>query len=376
MAGRAGPPGASNTDSRDLFGAEFNDEIECGGIGIGSGNCGQARHVFLFGIGSLPRQTPAMSVPLDIAGRIVSPFAGVVNRVRHGFPSRFFQGGGRIGDDLMCTTVFREIRKRRKRSIAIITRNPALFEKNGDVEKIIRENDARLNRWGRAGLPVVRLAHTGYDAQRDLDLPPPEHILIHLCRLAGLTGPVELRPYLHLTPAELAAGKLAENQVAIQSTGLAAPFAMQNREWYPERFQELCAELRSDVRVVQVGSSSDTKLEGAIDLRGKTSLRQTAAVLANSLVFIGLVGFTMHLARAVDCRSVILYGGREKPVISGYVANKNLYTQVRCAPCWLRNTCEFHRKCMDMITVEQVIAAAADQISRFGTLLEVQTAVL
>ncbi len=317
-----------------------------------------------------------MSAPVEIASRLVSPFAGVVNRVRHGFPSRFFQGAGRIGDDLMCSTVFRELRKRSKRSIAMATRNPGLFEKNPDVDKIIRQTDTRLNRWGRAGLPLVTLAHSGYDAARDADIPPDEHILIRMCRLAGVTGPVELRPYIFLTPAELAAGKLGENQVALQSTGMAAPFAMLNREWYPQRFQELCAQLRSDVRVVQVGSATDMKLEGAIDLRGKTDLRQTAAVLANSLVFIGLVGFVMHLARAVDCRSVIIYGGREKPALTGYVANKNLYSQVRCAPCWLRNACEFNRKCMEMITVDHVIAAAADQISRYGTLLEVQTAVL
>jgi ADP-heptose:LPS heptosyltransferase len=317
-----------------------------------------------------------MSTPVGIAGRLVSPFAGVVNRVRHGFPGYFFQGAGRIGDDLMCTTVFRELRKRGRRSVAMVTRHPGLFEKNPDVEKIIRQTDARLNRWGRAGLPVLTLAHSGYDPVHDQDLPPDEHILIRLCRLAGVTGPVELRPYIFLTAAELAAGRLAENQVALQSTGLAAPQAMLNREWYPQRFQELCAQLRTDVRVVQVGSPTDLRLEGAIDLRGKTNLRQTAAVLANSLVFIGLVGFVMHLARAVDCRSVIIYGGREKPSITGYVANKNLYGQVRCAPCWLRNPCEFNRKCMDMITVDQVIAATADQISRYGTLLEVQTAVL
>jgi ADP-heptose:LPS heptosyltransferase len=317
-----------------------------------------------------------MSTPVEIAGRLVSPFAGVVNRVRHGFPGRYFQGAGRIGDDLMCTTVFRELRKRGKRSVAMITRNPGLFEKSPDVEKIIRQTDARLNRWGRAGLPTLTLAHSGYDPARDADVPPDEHILIRMCRLAGIGGPVELRPYIFLTPAELAAGRLAENQVAIQSTGLASPQAMLNREWYPQRFQELCAQLRSDVRVVQIGSASDMKLEGALDLRGKTSLRQTAAVLANSLVFIGLVGFVMHLARAVDCRSVIIYGGREKPALTGYVANKNLYGQVRCAPCWLRNPCEFNRKCMDMISVDQVIAATADQISRYGTLLEVQTAVI
>jgi len=317
-----------------------------------------------------------MSTPVAIAGRLVSPFAGVVNRVRYGFPSRFFQGAGRIGDDLMCTTVFRELHKRGKRGLAIATRNPGLFEKNPDVEIIIRQTDSRLNRWGRAGLPVLTLAHSGYDAERDLDLPPDEHVLIRMCRLAGVAGPVELRPYIFLTPAELAAGRLAESQVAVQSSGLAAPLAMLNREWYPQRFQELCVQLRSDVRVVQIGSASDMKLEGAVDLRGKTSLRQTAAILANSLVFIGLVGFVMHLARAVDCRSVIIYGGREKPALTGYVANKNLYQQVRCAPCWLRNPCEFDRKCMDLISVDQVIAATADQISRYGTLLEVQTAVI
>jgi ADP-heptose:LPS heptosyltransferase len=317
-----------------------------------------------------------MAMQAGIASQIISPFAGVVNRVRHGFPSRFIQGAGRIGDDMMCTAVLRELRKRGKRSLAVITRNPSLFEKNPDVEKIIRQTDSRLNRWGLAGLPVKQLVHTGYDPARDMDLVPDEHVLVRMLRLGGVTGPVELRPYIYLTEAELTAGRHGENQVAIQSAGAGGPYPIKNREWYPERFQELCAVLRSDVRVVQVGSEKDMKLEGAVDLRGKTSLRQTAAVLANSLVYIGLVGFVMHLARAVDCRSVIIYGGREKPAITGYVANKNLYNQVRCAPCGLRNPCEFNRKCLDMISVDQVVAATADQISRYGTLLEVQTAVL
>ncbi len=318
----------------------------------------------------------AMTTPVEIAGRLVSPFAGVINRARLGFPRRFFQGTGCIGDDLMCSTVFRELRKRGKRGIVIATRSPGLFEKSPDVDRILRQTNAGCNHWGRAGLPLKVLAHSGHDDDRDADVPPDEHVLLRLCRLARVTGPVELRPYIFLTPAELAAGRLAENQVAMQSTGLAAPFALRNREWYPQRFQELCAQLRSDVRVVQLGSPGDMKLEGAIDLRGKTSLRQTAAILANSLVFIGLVGFVMHLARAVDCRSVIIYGGREQPAITGYVANQNLYQQVRCAPCWRRNACDFNRKCMNMITVDQVIVATAGQISRYGTPLEVQTAVL
>ena len=54
----------------------------------------------------------------------------------------------------------------------------------------------------------------------------------------------------------------------------------------------------------------------------------------------------MHLARAVDCRSVIIYGGREHPSQSGYSANENLYWSGACAPCWLRNDCNYGRICM------------------------------
>lgn len=317
-----------------------------------------------------------MVTPVEIAKLAVSPFAGLFNRARLGFPRRFFQDNESIAGDLMGTAVFRELRKRGARGLAMATHYPDLFRHNPDVDKIIHHPRPRLDRWLRQGLPLVRLGQMTYDAAHDADEPPDEHLLIQMCRRAGVTGKVELRPYLFLTREEFAAGRLGQNQVAMQSSNLASPNPMRNREWYPQRFQEVCAELRCDVTVVQIGATGDPKLEGAIDMRGRTTLRQSAAILAQSLAFVGLAGFLMHLARAVDCRSVIVYGGREKPAQTGYVANKNLYQHVRCAPCWLRNPCEFDRKCMDMVTVEQVIAATADQISRFGTLLEVQTAEL
>ncbi len=304
------------------------------------------------------------------------PFVGAIHRVRLGFPGGLFQGTGGLGDDLMATMIFRELKKRKARNLVMSTNHPALFQNNTDVDQILFHSRPRLNRWLKWGVPLTTLSYATYDPLRDADEMPVEHILIKLCRLAHITGSVELRPYLFLTREEFAAGRIAENQVVIQSSGLSAAHSMRNKEWYPHRFQEVCSGLRSDVSVIQLGAPDDPKLEGALDLRGKTTFRQSAAILANSLVFIGLVGFLMHLARAVDCRSVIVYGGREKPTQTGYVANKNLYSQVRCAPCWLRNPCEYDRKCMAMITPEQVIAAAAEQISRYGTLLEVQTAQL
>ena len=314
-----------------------------------------------------------MSASEGILSRAVSPFAGLVNRARLGFPGRFFAGTGLPGDDLMGTAVFRELKKRSPRRLAVASPHRALFEHNRDVDTIIGHASPRLSRLLGLGLPLVPLTYTTYNPLTDGDQPPEEHVLLKLFRRAGLTGKVELRPYLCLTKTEFAAGKIAENQVVMQSSNLANAQPMRNQEWYPERFREICTELRSDVTVIQLGAASDPKLEGAIDMRGRTHFRQSAAILANALAFVGLAGFLMHLARAVDCRSVIIYGGREKPAQTGYVANKNLYTQVRCAPCWLRNPCDFDRKCMDMITSAQVVAATAEQIGRYGTLLEVQT---
>jgi hypothetical protein len=65
----------------------------------------------------------------------------------------------------------------------------------------------------------------------------------------------------------------------------------------------------------------------------------------------------MHLARAVECPSVIVFGGREAPWQSGYICNFNLYSAVPCAPCWRWNSCDFDRKCMSDISVADVVLA-------------------
>jgi ADP-heptose:LPS heptosyltransferase len=199
-----------------------------------------------------------------------------------------------------------------------------------------------------------------------------ENYLAWPCRLAGITGKVALRPYIFLRPAELAAGRHFDRQIVIQSSGLAANTPMKNKEWYPERFQEVAKLLQGNASLIQLGSRLDPQLIGALDLRDKTSLRQAAAILANSLVFVGQVGFLMHLARAVECRSTIVYGGRETPATTGYIANKNLIGVTPCSPCWEENKCDYDRECMKMIGVEPVVGAAIEQIEKYGSPLETE----
>jgi ADP-heptose:LPS heptosyltransferase len=102
------------------------------------------------------------------------------------------------------------------------------------------------------------------------------------------------------------------------------------------------------------------------DLRGKTSLRESAAVLANSVLLLGQVGFLMHLARAVDRPAVIIYGGREKPWQSGYSCNTNLATEPYCSPCWRWNACHnpVERVCMRHVEVDDVVRAVRERAAR------------
>lgn len=308
--------------------------------------------------------------PLDYARLAPSAIALLA---LHGRPDVFINAiGAGIGDDLLCTAMLRELRARRVTNVWLTTRYPALFGHSPDLRVVVPP----LGRYDRLvqqlGTRIVYPWYTSYHPGYDRDDPMPEqHIIAVMCQKAGITGPIALRPYLTLTQGELQAGRLVMRQVAIQSSGLVAKHSMLNKNWPLERYREVVAALQGEFNFVQVGSRDDPPLPGAVDLRGKTSLRETAAVLAGSLAFVGQVGLLMHLARAVDCRSVIVYGGRETPEQSGYVSNENIYTALPCSPCWRLNACPIERACLTSIGVDAVIAGLRRQVERFGTPLEV-----
>jgi ADP-heptose:LPS heptosyltransferase len=289
---------------------------------------------------------------------------------RHGRPNTVLFFGEAPGDDLLCTVVLRELRQRGHGGVWMVSRHPSLFLGNTDVDAVIAPHEKIRKLSERTKAHYVRLRYTERDPATDRDAPPSKHIIALLCAAAGITGTVTIRPNLLLTQEERQAGVLAPRQIAIQTTGRSATYAMSNKEWFPERFQHVVDELKSEFNFIQVGSGTDPPLANVIDRRGKNTLRQTAAIMANSVCFIGLVGFPMHLARAVDCRSVIVYGGREHPDQSGYPCNENLYSPLSCSPCWLWDRCDFNRVCMTQIAAGDVVSAFRRLTSRFESPLE------
>lgn len=284
---------------------------------------------------------------------------------RQGKPAHVFRFDGGIGDEFLCTAVVRELRRRGAGSIWLITDYPELFRHNADVALTAPKNCRGVRRFLETfGIPTRKLGYAPHVNGRDVQ--PDRHVITKLCETLGLTGEITKRPYLYLSAAEKAFGRHGPRQIAIQSSGLSAKYAAHTKEWFPERFQQIVDRYRADFTFVQVGSARDPLLDGVVDLRGKTRIRETAAVLHHSSVFVGLAGFLQHLARSVECRSVIIYGGRELPSQTGYSGNENVTNQPACSPCWIYERCSYGVKCMDAVGVDQVAAAIDRQLQRGG----------
>jgi glycosyltransferase involved in cell wall biosynthesis len=69
-------------------------------------------------------------------------------------------------------------------------------------------------------------------------------------------------------------------------------------------------------------------------------------------------GFGRAITRGLDAISgdaVEIYGGFEAPWESGYEQNINLFTDLPCSPCWLREPCPYDKECMQKIDVKSFL---------------------
>jgi hypothetical protein len=287
-----------------------------------------------------------------------------------GRPEHVIFFGYGLGDDLLCGTVARELQKRGARKIVMFSKHSSLFAHNPDVTAVYNFGYPAIGRLRRWGYSCLVPQYGKYEPLTDQDITPPGHFLEIMCRMIAMRGTIDLRTYLYLTPREKEKGRLYPAQAVIHSTGLAT---MANKRWPTERYQAVVDATRGSVQWIQLGLAEDPPIRGALDLRGRSTLRESAALIAGAKVFLGQAGFLMHLARAVDTRSVIVYGGREDPAVSGYRANENIVGRTVCSPCWQRTRCDYGHECMRIIEPDSVIAAVGRQLERAGTPLEIES---
>lgn len=119
--------------------------------------------------------------------------------------------------------------------------------------------------------------------------------------------------------------------------------------WDVERYQRIVDEFRGKISFVQCGAGDEyhPRLEGVVDLVGKTDLRQIIRLMYHAGGFIGAPGFLMHLAAATPIRpferngrpkcnnrgAVIIGGGSEPYQWYAYEGQNALHTNGMLACC-------------------------------------------
>lgn len=152
--------------------------------------------------------------------------------------------------------------------------------------------------------------------------------------------------------------------------------------WDHKRYQEVVTALRGKIQFVQVGAwcNHHPPLEGVIDLRGKTNLRDLIHLVYHARGVLCGVTSLMHLAAAVpnypgrERAAVIIGGAREPRAWEAYPGHKFLSTNhlLGCQSCWKAKFSPPARRsqrdhctnlnhslpaCMDLIAPAEVIQA-------------------
>lgn len=326
---------------------------------------------------SLVKKAVLYPTKIPQAARIELKTFGVI--LRYGLPDIMLEFLGGIGDELLLTIVAHELKKRNsKLKIWQVSHSVELLYYNPDYTRVFT--------WDYLPLRFSNLLNSrrckidGY--ARPIEhgeeyMPPKEHIVSIMCRKAGIKGQILLKPWIFLTQEEKEKGERFEGSMVVNYPGESSYAHMKNNKlWDIKRFEKVLEIIGSGGldgqkhTIIQVGGLNDPLLKGVIDLRGKTTLRESAAILYFSEFFLGFVGFLMHLARAVDCRSIIIYGGLEHSWQSGYSCNENINSLIDCAPCWKLNYCDRNRECMNTIQVNEVLQAVEKLLKRKGTPIE------
>ena len=301
---------------------------------------------------------------------------------KHGVPDIVLQFNGGIGDELLLTTVAFELKKRSpKIKIWQISHSHELLQHNPAYHKIFSWENWQLRYSQLLRFKTLRLAYAKEIVPKELEAPVSSHILSILCTKAGVTGEISLRPYLYLSEDEKLACRQNHKTITVYCLGEHSHISvMKNKIWGAERLQKVIDALSekygSEIEILQIGGKDDPRLNNVTDMRGKTTLRESAAILSQSICCLTTVGLVMHMARAVHCPSVVVYGGREHSWQSGYSGNVNIESFPECAPCWKWNECDFERKCMTTISVETVLQGIERLINHPQNELRIDTAVV
>ncbi|MBI4316988.1 MAG: lipopolysaccharide heptosyltransferase II [Chloroflexi bacterium] len=181
------------------------------------------------------------------------------------------------------------------------------------------------------------------------------------------------------TAALLGEKNAAGPLVVIHPGGGANPgMLLTAKRWPARRFAAVADRLAEEfgARIVLAGSNEDAEVvanvksgmrSAYLDLHGRLTLGQLAAIVEKADLFIGNDTGPMHLAVAVSAPVVAIFGPSDARMYGPYSNTAAVvFSDVPCRPCFTRGAypeCSEH-VCTERIEVDQVWRAARDLLSR------------
>lgn len=212
----------------------------------------------------------------------------------------------------------------------------------------------------------------------------PENMLRQLAVL-GLQAPAEEAQNTHIDLAdehrERARRRMSEAGLDSQAhflVGVAAGALKPENQWGMSAFSSLIESILAEdqrARVILLGSAEDIEnteevvrglanVQRVTNLVAKTTLTESLAILESCRILVACDGGIIHMASAVGCRTVSLWGPsvmqRFKPVGDEHIGIRSDFP---CVPCVTRERlgefpgCPYERRCLTDIEVAQVMRA-------------------
>lgn len=268
------------------------------------------------------------------------------------------------GDILMSTSAIRDLHKAHPNEYETDVRVPSgceqIFNNNPYITKVsdqegryIKLDYSEIHRSGWSGRPFAR-SHT-IDLAKNIGRPIPH---------TTLKPDIFLSQDEMLWPSPVTVKCGYEGKYWIINAGIKNDYTL---KWYPY-YQKVIDLLKDKVQFVQVGQleHEHPALEGVIDMRGKTDIRELFRLSYHAQGAISCVSFQMVIMMALEKPAVIVAGSREGVRWQLFPSHRFLYTN-GCCPnarydgCW-KNTpaqCTHLIKgvpmCMEMIRPEDIV---------------------
>ncbi len=278
-----------------------------------------------------------------------------------------------LGDVVLGSTLIAELKKKypdAEITFAVQREYVELIDTNPDVKGLIITDDhdvvlaeATSGRYDQVLFPA-QLTHTD-TCWHHRDKYKNGHLVDFYAKRCGLEIS-ERRTYMFPSEADMekANGIVdrveGRKNIVIHTTTLCS-----SKDWH--LFGELAEALRKEYEnplIIQVGGPDDTKCGVGLDLRGKLTYNEIAALCSMTDMFIGVDSGLAYIADSVECPIILMMGmstSKTSGPISGRVDFIEPQRPEGCEwPC--HTNCKHETPCIRTITVEEVLNHVREKI--------------